>query len=288
MIPLEINNMSPNGVFGNSFNIAKELETWCESSNPHGVSGDLELEFTSSLSSISLCILSFSSTTPRRKKNRVDTICNEDGLRFDGEDASGQFVKHFKCFIRTVAEVQSLCCMGDIFKCSHTIKEANEMIINVTNNEIKEAILDIDSNKALRLGKLLGEVNATIIALVLKLITPNKVSDFRPIACLNGSFKYHYGCKELKLTHMCFADDLLVMCNGDKESLKIIKKALEEFSDMSGLFHNLSKSKIFFGTLKEIEKQELLNIMPFKSGKLLLVPSCFVIFDLEPLSLSLT
>ncbi|GJW27560.1 hypothetical protein Tco_0044435, partial [Tanacetum coccineum] len=152
----------------------------------------------------------------RIKKNRVDTICNEDGLRFDGEDASGQFVKHFKCFIRTVAEVQSLCYMGDIFKCRHTIEEAKEMIINVTDNEIKEAILDIDSNKAPGLGKLLGEVNATIIALVLKLITPNK---------------------------------WIIKCVTTSAFLRCV----------NGEVH---------GTLKENEKQELLNIMPFKSRKL--------------------
>ncbi|GJX71662.1 hypothetical protein Tco_0308833 [Tanacetum coccineum] len=37
MALLEINNASPNGVFGNGFNIVNELETWCESSNPHGM-----------------------------------------------------------------------------------------------------------------------------------------------------------------------------------------------------------------------------------------------------------
>ncbi|GKG02589.1 RNA-directed DNA polymerase, eukaryota, reverse transcriptase zinc-binding domain protein, partial [Tanacetum coccineum] len=38
-------------------------------------------------------------------------------------------------------------------------------------------------------GKLLGEMNATLITLVPKLSTPNKVSDFRPIACCNVTYK---------------------------------------------------------------------------------------------------
>ena len=64
-------------------------------------------------------------------------------------------------------------------------------------------------------------------------------------------FKYHYGCKELKLTHLCFADDLLVLCNGDKEFVAVVKKTLDEFSSVSGLFPNMSKSIIFFGSIPE-------------------------------------
>ncbi|GKD24780.1 hypothetical protein Tco_1230994, partial [Tanacetum coccineum] len=82
------------------------------------------------------------------------------------------------------------------------------------------------------------------------------------------SFKYHYGCKELKLIRMCFADDLMVLCNGDKESLKIVKKSLDDFSNVSGLFPNLNKSIIFFGSLSEERKSELLEVLPFKCGKL--------------------
>nr|GEV96344.1 hypothetical protein [Tanacetum cinerariifolium] len=38
-------------------------------------------------------------------------------------------------------------------------------------------------------GRLLGEVNATLISLVPKIQTPNKVSDFKPIACCNALYK---------------------------------------------------------------------------------------------------
>ncbi|GJT58610.1 RNA-directed DNA polymerase, eukaryota, reverse transcriptase zinc-binding domain protein, partial [Tanacetum coccineum] len=148
--------------------------------------------------------------------------------------------------------------------------------------------------------RILGEINATIIALVPKIDTPNKVSDFRPIACCgrglrqgdpispylftlvmevfnmimikniseSGKFKYHYGCRELKLTHMCFGDDLMVICDGDIESLKIVKKSLDDFSGVSGLFPNLSKSTIFFGSISETMKEDMLSILPFKCGKL--------------------
>ncbi|GKA83579.1 RNA-directed DNA polymerase, eukaryota, reverse transcriptase zinc-binding domain protein, partial [Tanacetum coccineum] len=168
-------------------------------------------------------------------------------------------------------------------------------------------------------GKLLGELNATLITLVPKISTPKKVSDFRPIACCNVLYKsiskiitnriknaldsiIHknqsafipnrqitdnillsqellkgYDCKKgpkrcsmkidiqkaydtvdwgfledtlrlgertearLKITHLSFADDLLVLCNGDANSVKVIKKALDSFSKVSGLHPNLGK-----------------------------------------------
>nr|GEV34758.1 RNA-directed DNA polymerase, eukaryota, reverse transcriptase zinc-binding domain protein [Tanacetum cinerariifolium] len=83
-----------------------------------------------------------------------------------------------------------------------------------------------------------------------------------------SEFGYHFGCKELKLSHMCFGDDLLVLCKGNKGSTEVFKKALDEFSQISGLVPNLGKSIIFFGSIKERDQIDLLQAMPFKCGKL--------------------
>ncbi|PWA81906.1 RNA-directed DNA polymerase, eukaryota, Reverse transcriptase zinc-binding domain protein [Artemisia annua] len=84
----------------------------------------------------------------------------------------------------------------------------------------------------------------------------------------NRNFKYHMGCKDIELTHLCFADDLLVVCHGDVESVKVVKESLEEFSKMSGLFPNMAKSIVFFGNVKEDVVRSILQILPFKIGKL--------------------
>ncbi|GJX59010.1 RNA-directed DNA polymerase, eukaryota, reverse transcriptase zinc-binding domain protein [Tanacetum coccineum] len=182
---------------------------------------------------------------------------------------------------------------------------ASDMIKTVSNKEIKAAIFGIDENKApgpdgsslkflkkawlimgddvclvvqefFNNGKLLGEVNATSISLIPKLETPSKISDFRLIACCNVIYK----CISKILTnrikkalcevisHLCFADDLLMFCHGDIDSLKVIKEALDEFNMISGLVLNMGKSTVFFGNLNNLTKQEIIDVMPFKVGSL--------------------
>nr|GFC73982.1 RNA-directed DNA polymerase, eukaryota, reverse transcriptase zinc-binding domain protein [Tanacetum cinerariifolium] len=71
----------------------------------------------------------------------------------------------------------------------------------------------------------------------------------------------------MKLTHLSFADDLLVLC-GDVESVNLIKQALMKFSNSSGLKPNIDKSVVFFGSVKEATKIKIIETMHFKVGNL--------------------
>ncbi|GJU17369.1 RNA-directed DNA polymerase, eukaryota, reverse transcriptase zinc-binding domain protein [Tanacetum coccineum] len=73
---------------------------------------------------------------------------------------------------------------------------------------------------------------------------------------------------ELKISHLCFADDLVVLCHGDVKIVKVVKGALDHFCNMSGLKPNLGKSTTFFGNIKDHVKQAILAILPFKIGSL--------------------
>nr|XP_043620313.1 uncharacterized protein LOC122592176 [Erigeron canadensis] len=283
-----------------------------------------------------------------------------EGNRYEGEGVAAQFVAHFENFLGKTLPVEPL--MEGLFKNVLNTEEANEMVRCVTDEEIKEAMFEIDSNKAsgpdgytsgffkkawvvigkdvcnavrefFINGKLLGEVNATLVALIPNITTPNKVSDFRPIACCNVIYKciskiltkriqnvlgkivhiiqssfvlgrhiqdniliaqellrgYNrkYGPRRcamqidiqkaydtilrnssIILGVRCCADDLLVLCKGDVASVKVVKQSLDDFSKVSGLIPNLGKSVIFFGSMAERDKAEILQIMPFKCGKL--------------------
>ncbi|GKC87562.1 hypothetical protein Tco_1148211 [Tanacetum coccineum] len=55
---------------------------------------------------------------------------------------------------------------------------------------------------------------------------------------------------------------------GNKGSIEVAKKSLEEFNHVSGLVPNLGKSLIFFGSINDRDKMELLQVLPFKCGRL--------------------
>nr|GEW84566.1 hypothetical protein [Tanacetum cinerariifolium] len=84
---------------------------------------------------------------------------------------------------------------GSLFFKSLPEFEALYMIRVVSDNEIKKALFSIDGNKAsgpddfFRNGKLLKEVNATVISLVPKTDAPLKVSDYRLIRGCNVVYK---------------------------------------------------------------------------------------------------
>ncbi|GJT75531.1 RNA-directed DNA polymerase, eukaryota, reverse transcriptase zinc-binding domain protein [Tanacetum coccineum] len=83
-----------------------------------------------------------------------------------------------------------------------------------------------------------------------------------------GRFKYHWGCKELKITNLCFADDLLMLCHGDLYSASVLKRGLDEFCLASGLHPSMTKSEAFFGNVFERVIHDIKLVMPFKEGML--------------------
>ncbi|XP_075100659.1 secreted RxLR effector protein 78-like [Nicotiana tabacum] len=61
----------------------------------------------------------------------------------------------------------------------------------------------------------------------------------------NGDFNFHPRCRNLNTTHICFADDLLMYCRADFESISILIFAFHRFSVVSGLQANMDKSAIY-------------------------------------------
>lgn len=58
-------------------------------------------------------------------------------------------------------------------------------------------------------------------------------------------FKFHSMYKSLELTHLAFADDLMVFCNGIVTSVNRVIKVLTYFNVVTGLKANMSKSSFF-------------------------------------------
>ncbi|GJZ67450.1 RNA-directed DNA polymerase, eukaryota, reverse transcriptase zinc-binding domain protein [Tanacetum coccineum] len=150
--------------------------------------------------------------------------------------------------------------------------------------------------------KLLGEFNTTLISLIPKTKTPIKFFDYRPISCCNvvykiiskvltdriktvlndlvdvnqsafilvkaeKRFQYHWGCKELNITSLCFTDDLLMLCHGDFISASVLRRGLDEFGMSSGLYPNMSKSEAFFSNIPDNVIADIKLVMSFTKRK---------------------
>ncbi|XP_059430260.1 uncharacterized protein LOC132163900 [Corylus avellana] len=148
-------------------------------------------------------------------------------------------------------------------------------------------------------GKLLKEVNATILTLVPKKVNPSTMGDFKPIACcrkglrqgdpcspylfvlamevfsriivehtgVGSGFQFHPKCVKLKLTHLCFADDL-IFSTATLNAITIVKVALLEFEELSGLKANLFKSSFFCSGISDRVKHVLLGELGMNEGHL--------------------
>nr|GFA95927.1 RNA-directed DNA polymerase, eukaryota, reverse transcriptase zinc-binding domain protein [Tanacetum cinerariifolium] len=95
-------------------------------------------------------------------------------------------------------------------------------------------------------GKLLGELNTTIISLIPKISTPLMVNDFRPTAYCNVLYK-------------CISEVIT----------EKIKGCLDKLINMN----QSAFIPVFFGSINEDEQKILLSILPFIKGKLRLIVS---------------
>ncbi|XP_074290810.1 uncharacterized protein LOC141617512 [Silene latifolia] len=92
----------------------------------------------------------------------------------------------------------------------------------------------------------------------------------RILACATEKmqFNYHPLCKQMMLTHLMFADDLLMFCKGNAHSMVLLLRAFSAFSNASGLKMNPQKSCAYFNGVQSGLKQEILSISGFLEGTL--------------------
>ncbi|MFS7899786.1 putative RNA-directed DNA polymerase [Helianthus anomalus] len=115
--------------------------------------------------------------------------------------------------------------------------------------------------RGLRQGDPISPYLFTLVMEVLTLMITRRVS-------MDQMFKYHWRCKDLELTHLCFADDLFLFCHGDTNSVGILMDALQEFKEASGLVPSIPKSTVYFGNVGAEEREEIESIAQFNVGVL--------------------
>ncbi|GKB60968.1 sodium/hydrogen exchanger 6 [Tanacetum coccineum] len=154
----------------------------------------------------------------RRNRSRIDNVEDGDGNFFSGTDVGDQFVKHFEKVLGRKVEVNPITEPDHLFVNKLSQAKADCMVRPVSGEEIKAALFGIADDKApgpdgfsskffksawsivgteftkaikdfFCNGRLLKEINATVLALVPKVKTLKKVSDFRPISCCTVLYK---------------------------------------------------------------------------------------------------
>nr|GEY63836.1 hypothetical protein [Tanacetum cinerariifolium] len=234
-------------------------------------------------------------------RNRIDVVTNCVGLLFENERVAVVFVSHYEQFLGQAGTTQTFDA-AELFLNRLDTQDALYMTRAITHQE-KEALVSMGNDKApgpdgyraaffkedwdiiaddvtsavlefFINGRLLKELNHTIIDLIPKVRYPARVNDYRHISCCNVLFKcirkrglrqgdllspylftlvmevltlmlyrrvrnaeftYHRYCSRLNLINLCFANNLFLFAHGDAQSTCVIKEALEEFKHASGL-----------------------------------------------------
>ncbi|XP_022013821.1 uncharacterized protein LOC110913288 [Helianthus annuus] len=153
----------------------------------------------------------------RNHSTRIDVISNNEGVLFEGENVSKAIVAHYEKFLGSEDDI-AIRPSHELFSKKLNEGDALYMVRPVTSQEVKLAMFSIGNEKApgpdgysaaffksawdiigvdvsnaiidfFNTGKLLRELNNTLIVLIPKKTTFFSVTDYRPIACCNVIYK---------------------------------------------------------------------------------------------------
>ncbi|KAG7569624.1 Endonuclease/exonuclease/phosphatase superfamily [Arabidopsis thaliana x Arabidopsis arenosa] len=99
-------------------------------------------------------------------------------------------------------------------------------------------------------------------------ICMNVLSSLLDRAAAMRKFGYHPRCKNMKLTHLCFADDIMVFSDGKITSMEGILQVFKDFAKASGLSISLEKSTLFLAGVSNLSREVILTRFPFDVGSL--------------------
>ncbi|XP_039031708.1 uncharacterized protein LOC120166518 [Hibiscus syriacus] len=86
------------------------------------------------------------------------------------------------------------------------------------------------------------------------------------LVAARGMFDFHPKCKKIGLTHLMFADDLLIFCKGNVESVVGVISVLDKFYEMSGLKLNATKCEFYAPGISIRTMETISKITGFKKG----------------------
>ncbi|XP_074305964.1 uncharacterized protein LOC141641192 [Silene latifolia] len=129
----------------------------------------------------------------------------------------------------------------------------------ITRSEIKQALFSIDVNKSPGIDGFSSGFFRAVWDIV-------KVDFCKAVEELFTTGHMPKQCVKLGLTHLVFADDLMIFLRGDLPTVYRATAELAHFSTWSGLTANLDKTEIYFGGVSEEVKQLILQATSLQEG----------------------
>lgn len=94
-----------------------------------------------------------------------------------------------------------------------------------------------------------------------------------------GNLKFHHLCEKEEVVSLCFADDLILLCEANTETVQRIKEKLDEFGQTTGLIANVSKSQVICVGVTEQQKNRIKQIVGYEYGQF---PLKYLGFPVQP------
>ncbi|GJT07532.1 retrotransposon protein, putative, ty1-copia subclass [Tanacetum coccineum] len=218
-------------------------------------------------------------------RNRIEMVCDASNIFYDGNQVPGAFLAHYDKFLGTKGVTNPLDGHDLFIRVLDTTK-AYYIVRNVTNDEKARDVVGGDIICAIwdffSFGKLLKELNHTIIALIPKVTTPARdIISINQSAFVSGrrisnnilltqelmkNYHRRHGpprCafkvdiqKAFDTMDWKFLETILV----------VIMDALEEFEQVLGLVPSIPKSIAFFCNVPNATKASILKSIPFAEG----------------------
>ncbi|GJW84566.1 RNA-directed DNA polymerase, eukaryota, reverse transcriptase zinc-binding domain protein [Tanacetum coccineum] len=252
----------------------------------------------------------------RRSRNRVDSICDENGVRYVNEEVPMQF-EEVDFMVRKISAKEVKDAMFDIgdnrapgpdgFSSLFFKRAWNVVGKDIITNRIKSALKKlvqinqsafipgrvIQDNIMLSQEILRGYGRKNVpkrCAIKIDLQKAYDIISWNFLEAILKNFGFHHKmvswimkCVQTAGFSICInderhgyfkegrgirQDDLMIFYHRDPLSDGVIKDAIQEFSFVSGLFPNLNKSTLYFGSIVEAEKEQIKRIMQFNEGSL--------------------
>ncbi|XP_074266598.1 uncharacterized protein LOC141589875 [Silene latifolia] len=220
----------------------------------------------------------------RQSRGKVWNITNTQGVLCEDIDSiQTAFLQFYTSLLGTSTETRQVC--KAVVQRGQTCTEDHQQILlsPVSDEEIKKVMFSIPSHKVAGRATyslvLNGETcgyfkgakglrQGDPLSPLLFTVAMEYFSRILAYTTDTMAFKFHPMCGKLRLSHLMFADDLLLFSKGDVASIMVLLRSFSTFLHASGLQMNATKTNAYFkGVSKEL-KADVLQVSGFIEGQL--------------------